>query len=56
MAYEIGGYVLFNFTGVIIDDLDPYEAEHIVENMSVGELLEYTNGDVQVAVASRKVV
>ena len=50
MAYEISGFVTFEFTNVVVDEDDPYEARHEVERMSADELLDYADsrGSVQV--------
>jgi molybdopterin/thiamine biosynthesis adenylyltransferase len=37
----LSGTVTFEFTDVVVDELDTYEARHLVETMTVEELLDY---------------
>ena len=56
MGYRIDGFVTFEFSGIELDELDPSEAIHIVESMSVGELLDYADDVAEVAVTRQEVI
>jgi hypothetical protein len=56
MILRMGGHVAFTFAGVEIEDMDQDEAVHMVERMSVGELLEYADGGVDAEVTKLEVI
>jgi hypothetical protein len=55
VGYRIDGFVGFTFSGIEVDDLDPAEARHIVETMSLGELFDYADDVVEVQVTRQEV-
>jgi hypothetical protein len=56
MGYRIDGVVTFEFSGVVTASLDPLEARHEVETMSLGELFDYADDVAVVEVTRQEVI
>ena len=55
MGYRLAGTVTFEFSGYETDEIDPFEARHEVETLSVSALLDYMDDVVDVHVEEQQV-
>ena len=55
MGYRLSGTVTFTFSGYESDDIDPVEARHEVETLSLDDLLFYASDVVHVEVEHQEV-